>query len=494
MPARRLFFVSRGGGGFAAPAFTVSGPYAPTYDASATVLTQLHCHTTGSDGSKTPAQAVAEYLSRGYEALAITDHNTVTSQPAGISTAIVGNELGVGTSMVHIIGLNPGAYSLGGETDPQDIIDGIRAAGGEAHIAHPNWIGTALSAATIAGLTNYYGIEIHNSKVMNGVSANPVTNPGFAVEKWDDVLATKRDTFAIAVDDYHSNSVFEIYDVGRVQVFAPSNSSANIVSALLAGQYVADVSNYGVTPGFPNRGNLGVSVECVGATRIEAWGTGGLLAAEDADSFAYGFAGTEDYVRLVVWGDYTEPFDSVGHGWFAFDGTWAVSGGVLSLSSTSTARHYMLRRHREGDFEAQIDVKLEDGGGSESASLLFNVLSEDYFYGLRIGQSGSGDFNNKLAVFNTTDGGTTTPLIGTAADFTAAMDTWYTVKMAYTASTGRVQAKAWERGTSEPAYMVDVTDTDWSWGGFGIRANFTPDFDNFYVNGFKTYYQPIRID
>lgn len=496
--ARRLFFVAGGGTAFPGSTFTVSGPYGQEYDAAETVLTQLHCHTTGSDGQRTPAQAVAEYASRGYGALAITDHNVVTSQPTGLSTQIVGNELGIGTNMVHIIGLNPGSYALPpGETDPQDIINGIRAAGGEAHVAHPNWIGTTLSASTIAGLTNFYGMEIHNSKVMDGVSPNnPVTYPAFAVSKWDTVLATKRDTYAISVDDYHANSVFETYDVGRVQVFVPSNSSANIVTALLAGQYCADVSNFGVTPGFPIRGNQGIAVTCPGAVRIEAYGSGGtLLAQETGESIAYTYAGSESYVRLVAVGDYTETFSATPpHYWFAFDGSWSVSGGLLSLSSTATARHYMLRRHREGDFDAQYDVKLEDGGGSESASLLFNVLSGSYFYGVRIGESSSGDFNNKLAVFNTTDGGTTTPLIGTAASFTAAMETWYTVKMTYTASSGRIRAKVWQRGTSEPDWMVDVTDTDWTWGGFGIRANFTPDFDNLYVAGFRTYYQPVRID
>ena len=29
---------------------------------------------------------------------------------------------------------------------------------------------------------------------------------------------------------------------------------------------------------------------------------------------------------------------------------------------------------------------------------------------------------------------------------------------------------------------------------FGIRANYTPLFDNLYLNGFRTYYQPVAID
>lgn len=492
--ARRLFFAS-GGGGFPALGHTVSGPYAPTYDHSETVLTQLHCHTTGSDGSKTPAQAVAEYLSAGYGALAITDHNTVTTQPNGISTPIVGNELGVGTNMVHIIGLNPGAYTLNGETDPQAIIDGIRALGGEAHIAHPNWIGTTLSASTIAALTNFYGIEIHNGKVMDGVSPNnPVTYPGFAVSKWDQVLASRRNTYAISVDDYHANSVFETYDVGRVQVFVPSNTSANIVAALVAGQYVADVSNFGVTPGFPIRGNQGVSLVCPGAVRIEAYGSGGtLLSQQTGESFAYIYSGSEDYVRLVPVGGYDEPWaGSPPHHWFALDGSWSVSGSKLHVSSDGTAKHYVLRRDREGDFEDRIEsVVLHEGGGFESANYLFHMLSANYFYGVRIGQSSDANYNNKLAIFSTQNGGSSLTLVGNA-DFTAAMDTAYDIKVRRVG--GTLSAKAWQHGTSEPDWMASGSSSTWTWGKSGFRANFTAEFGALHQVGYRTYYQPILID
>lgn len=493
--ARRLLGRGGGGSGFTPPAYTVSGPYSPASDHTATVLTQLHCHTTSSDGTYSPAAVVADYLGRGYGALALTDHNTQTAQPAGITTAILGNELGVGTSMQHIIALESSYDSLAGETDAQTIIDNVRAGGGEAHIAHPNWIGTSLSAATLAGLTDYYGMEIHNGKVLGGVSSSPVTYPGFAVSKWDAVLASKRDTWAVAVDDLHDITAFNSYDTGRVQVFAASNTMANIVSSLVAGNFVADVANYGVTPGYPYRSPAGLSVTCPGAVRIEAWGSDGFLDATDSDSHAHTFDGTQAYVRLVAVGDYTEPFDgsSLPFGWYAMDGTWTVGSGVLSLAGTSTARHVILRRHREGDFTAQVDIKLEDGGGYESANLLFNVLNANYWYALRIGQSASGTYNDKLAAYYTTDGGSALTLVD-SDDLTVSMDTFYTVKMEYTASTGRIQAKAWETGTSEPAWMLDAMDTTWKWGGFGIRANYTPDFDNLYISGFRTYYQPVAVD
>src|SRR5512139_4023051 len=99
----------RGGGvgSLGAPAngtaFSISGPYSSSFSPGGTVLTQVHCHTTSSDGSYTAAEVVADYLAAGYGALAITDHDMVTTQPAGITTAITGNELS--PSSQHIISL-----------------------------------------------------------------------------------------------------------------------------------------------------------------------------------------------------------------------------------------------------------------------------------------------------------------------------------------------------------------------------------------------------
>jgi hypothetical protein len=493
---RRLLLASGGGSSFHPPIqVDMSGPYDPEFSPGATVLTQLHCHTTQSDGSFSPATVVASYLNRGYEALAITDHNINTTQPSGIDTAIPGNEHGTGTSMRHIIGLNGSSYVRGGVTDPQTIIDGIRAAGGEAHIAHPNWIGTSISAADLAALDNYYGIEVMNGKVMGGATGgtNPVTYPGFAIAKWRDALAIRRDSWAVATDDLHQIDALNTYDMGRVQVFAASNTMANVISSLVSGNFVADVANLGVTPGYPDRSGGSIAVECTGAVRIEAWGSSGLIEAADADTLTHTPDGSSPYVRLVAIGDYTEPFSAaLPHHWSS-SASWTVGSGILSLNGSSTASSAWLRRHREGDFTAQIDVQMHDGGGNEAVTLMFNVLNSARWYGIRIGQSGDGDYNNKLAALVTQSSGTSQTLIDNAA-FTAAMDTWYTIKMDYTASTGRIRAKAWETGETEPDWMLDANSTTWTWGAFGLRATFDPDFDNLHISGFQTFYQPIRVD
>ena len=91
-------------GSVPAGSFAVSGPYASSIRPTATILTELHCHTTQSDGTYSPQTVVAYYLARGFGALAITDHDKVTTQPSGIGMPIVGNELSPGAQ--HIISID----------------------------------------------------------------------------------------------------------------------------------------------------------------------------------------------------------------------------------------------------------------------------------------------------------------------------------------------------------------------------------------------------
>lgn len=487
--ARRLLPSAGGGSSFNVPAFSVSGPYAPDYDAAATVLTQVHCHTTSSDGSYSPATVVAGYAAAGYGALAITDHDTVTSQPAGVTSAIVANELS--PTEQHIISLGSD-YTRGGATSAQTLIDGVVADGGVAEIAHPLW-SAGMTFAEMDALTAYAGLEIHNQHVVSKVgSDSPVTFPGFAIERWDALLqSARRDLWGFSVDDLHATSAFKAYDMGRLRVFAPSNTPTNVLAGIASGNFVADVGNYGVTPGFPTRTPSGLAVACTGATRIEAWGTGGLLSASDATSHAHTFDGTEEYVRLVAIGDYTEAFGSaLSDRWEAVDGTWTVGSGILSVSSDVTARRIVLRRQREGDFQAQVDMRIS-AGGTDAAALLFNVLDSDHYYMVRIGESTVSGYNNQLAVALTTNNSfaNDSQLDNFAFDPTAS--TWYTVKVDYAA--GRIRAKVWEVATMEPDWQVDVTDTTWTAGAFAFRANRSCAYDNLYINGFRTYYQPVAV-
>ena len=55
-------------------------------------LIDLHMHTTASDGTDLPSEAVVKAAALGLEAIAVTDHDTA----AGVAEAsAAGNELGV---------------------------------------------------------------------------------------------------------------------------------------------------------------------------------------------------------------------------------------------------------------------------------------------------------------------------------------------------------------------------------------------------------------
>ena len=51
---------------------------------------QLHLHTTNSDGDEVPREAIADYERRGYDFIALTDHNVVPSpEDLAADTAMV---------------------------------------------------------------------------------------------------------------------------------------------------------------------------------------------------------------------------------------------------------------------------------------------------------------------------------------------------------------------------------------------------------------------
>lgn len=488
---RRQLLIVGGGGAFSSAPIT--GPYLPTEGHDELILTQLHCHTTGSDGLRTPAQIVAHYLGAGYGALAITDHDVVTSQPAGITTAIAGNE--VSPSTQHIISLNS-AYDRTSETDAQTILDAIEAAGGIAEIAHPNWT-IGMSEAELEALDdNWFGMEIHNAGVVIGggqAPGDPATSSGYAVDLWDALLtSTRLNIWGVSVDDLHWITHGEVWDQGRVKVWAGANTTADVIAALEAGRFVADASNHGVTPGYPVRTADAVSLTCSGATSMEAWASDGLRATEAGDAIAYTFVGDELYVRLVAIGEYTDAFGSaLSDRYYQLDGSWSVGSGILSLASTSPARRLLVRKQVEWDFAASVDIRLNGTGAGDSAGLMVMTrLDSDYHYLIRIGGNADAAWDDHLTISRADNGLQT---LRASAVLAATSSDWYTVKVDYRASDGRLRAKAWDRTDPEPDWMCSVNDLTWRNGGFGLRGAGAPDFDNLWISGLRTYYQPIPV-
>ncbi|MBR1584567.1 MAG: hypothetical protein IJ662_03400 [Clostridia bacterium] len=130
----------------------------------------FHCHTTESDGHRTPAEVARFYEEAGYDFLAITDHRKVVD-PASIRSGLLlipGTELDYFITRghrqaIHIVGVGVdlGLMDTPGLMDsPQQGIDGIIAAGGKAIFAHPAW--SLNDPEAIMGLRGLSAVEVYN--------------------------------------------------------------------------------------------------------------------------------------------------------------------------------------------------------------------------------------------------------------------------------------------------------------------------------------------
>ncbi len=129
----------------------------------------LHCHTTNSDGVKTPDEVVETYRALGYDFLAITDHRLVTvpkNYKAGEMLVLPGMELDytLPDEVVHVVGFGMAQdptrlvrYDQG----PQSGIDTIIVCGGRAIVAHPHW--SLNTIATLGALRGAVAAEIFNT-------------------------------------------------------------------------------------------------------------------------------------------------------------------------------------------------------------------------------------------------------------------------------------------------------------------------------------------
>jgi hypothetical protein len=336
----------------------------------------------------------------------------------------------------------------------------------------------------MVALTGYTGIEIHN-----GVTVVQDNYGGYAVALWDQVLSSGlRRVWGFSADDFHTFSSERAYDVGRVAVFS-SATQAGIMAALRAGCFVADVANHGVTLNPPIVNGNSIALRCPGATAIRFVGANGaLLSSTLGDTGFYTVIGGEGYVRAEVVGRYTETFDAAidqANRWGASSGTWTVNGGVISVSNEVQTQWLMLKRHILGDIEITCDLMYP--GTVDQAGIVFNSNVAGAGYYLRV--RGQPDAND-LALYKLP-----TTLLDTAEDASIVENTWFSVRIRYTADTGLIQARLWLRGDAEPSsWTLEATDTSLKGGCIALRSRAAASFDNLVINGFKSYYQPIAVD
>ncbi len=166
----------------------------------------VHTHSTGSDGTKTPKQLVEIYSDAGYDFISITDHSIVTDiEGLGDSSFLLisGEEICVGKSHsstpYHIVALgiqNTLPFrDFDRNLEPQLVIDYINDLEGISILAHPYWSG--LNHQDMMRINDYHGVEIYNT------SCEYERNTGFSGSHIDNLIVSGRRPKIYAVDDHH---------------------------------------------------------------------------------------------------------------------------------------------------------------------------------------------------------------------------------------------------------------------------------------------------
>lgn len=196
----------------------------------------LHAHTTNSDGSFTPEDALGFYRDAGYDFLAITDHEQVTwmgpSRDEGF-LLMPGIELNGGLSeigeRIHVLGF--GLETIGrpeAERTTQQAIEWINDHGGAAVLAHPYWSGH--TAADLVPWRGHIGIEAFNTTCQVGIGK------GISTPHWDDLLNRRLCLWGLAVDDCHSA---DSAGQAAIHVKSAELTQESIMSAVRGGRFYA---------------------------------------------------------------------------------------------------------------------------------------------------------------------------------------------------------------------------------------------------------------
>lgn len=270
----------------------------------------FHCHTTNSDGAR-PVEAVTSwYAERGYDFLAITDHNQLTRGNAvgGSPLLLVpGTEVDAGRTRLgeayHILGIGleemielPRNMEARHGLPVQQVIDALRAAGAVVFVAHPYWTGAVLD--DLLPLQGVAGIEVFNANTEVDVGK------GYSGVHWDDCLGRGKSLLGAANDDAH----WRIADFGQAWTMlrAETLTPEAVVTGLGGGSFYATT---GVTleDVVFDGDTVTVRVDPPGASEVRficdrRWGQRVVADGEPVQSASYALRGRETFLRIEVAG------------------------------------------------------------------------------------------------------------------------------------------------------------------------------------------------
>ncbi len=259
----------------------------------------LHTHTTLSDGQQSPQERVAAYEARGYDFLALTDHEHL-AEPSGLAANRMIVIPGIETSCsnptggpgYHLVGLDlPDWFRLPRAKHIQTVVDAINDACGLAVIAHPYWTGQNVKDLEI--VRDYAAIEVFNA------TCEVTIGKGTSSVHWDDLLAQGRRAFGLAVDDTHAvtRDAFQ----GWVLAKCAERSKGAVMEALARGRFYATCGPT-IEAVRIDGSRVSVVTSPVACIRFIADSARGRLIRGDdgspVTSGDYSIAGCEVYVRI----------------------------------------------------------------------------------------------------------------------------------------------------------------------------------------------------
>ncbi len=193
----------------------------------------LHTHTTTSDGDASVEQRLRQYREKGYQILAITDHDQ-TNDVEGYSTEKFLVVSGMEThppcpghyERYHLTCLNiPHGSKIPDGADVNARIALVKKAGGEVVLSHPYWSG--LTIDHLLAVRGQIAVEVFNATCTR-------FGKGFSSVHWDNLLNQGRMILAVAVDDTHRGR--DIF-MGWTMIKAESLTVEAVMEALRTGCY-----------------------------------------------------------------------------------------------------------------------------------------------------------------------------------------------------------------------------------------------------------------
>lgn len=194
--------------------------------------TNLHTHTTLSDGDVNLPIRVKQYRNKGYHVLAITDHEK-TNNVEGYSDAnfllISGMETHPSSGAdvpYHFVCINiPQSLSFAKDVNATERIRQVKASGGEIIFAHPYWSGH--TTKEMLAVDGYIAMEVYNGDFN-------LTGKGYNSVQWDQLSNTGKIIPAVAADDVHHT---EKAGQSWIMLKAKQLTVDAVMDALRAGSY-----------------------------------------------------------------------------------------------------------------------------------------------------------------------------------------------------------------------------------------------------------------